>query len=71
MDICFKALQGTTTRRMADDAAAARPTNVRRASRALASTPLPYGDISGLSTWFLFSIGSRSAATRGDLDVAA
>lgn len=71
MDICFKALQGETTRRMAEDAAAARPANVRGASRALASTPLAFGDITGLSTWFLFSIGSRSAATRGDLDVAA
>ena len=71
MDICFKALQGEKTGRLVEDATAARQRKARSASSALASTPLPYGDITGLSTWFLFSIRSRSAATREEFDVAA
>ena len=71
MDICFKALHGEKTGRMVEDVTAARPKLARSASSALASTPFPYGDITGLTTWFLFSMRPRLAATREEIDVAA
>lgn len=71
MDICSKAFQGETTGTLVDLATAAAAAPALRIAGALARAPLAYGDITGLTTWFVLSMRSEGERTQGDVDVAA
>jgi hypothetical protein len=85
MDICFQALQGETTGRLAADAtrpaagrartdAERRRREAARTSSALhvaAAAPYLFGDITGLATWFCLALRPEGEGTKDGLDVAA
>lgn len=71
MDICSNALNGETTGKMVDVATAAAAAPALRIAGALARAPLAYGDITGLTTWFVLSMRSEGEGNQGDVDVAA